>query len=208
MLRIRSAEFTEEQAEAFLKTANRCGLFNWDGFCGEDTGEVLNITFADGSAQNVECVNTAPYFGKVREALFALLAAGTEIRKTGESPDMLRSIRYEGGGYLAGSVSLTVDFSAYTTDRAFSDSWDGSPDEPTERYTASFTAAQAQTFLQTANDCNLFGWDEYYYADVEDGGWDKLTVEFADGTVQTVFCGNAYPPDFDILRDALFNLAK
>lgn len=61
--------------------------------------------------------------------------------------------------------------------------------------------------MQTANDCNLFGWDEYYYADVEDGGWDSLTIEFADGSVQTVTCDNAYPPDFGILRKALRDLA-
>lgn len=131
-----------------------------------------------------------------------------DIPKTVESLDMLRSIRYESAGYLAGSVSLTVDFSSFTADIAYSDSSEGDLGDPTAQYTASFTEEQAQAFLQTANVCGMFGWDELYDdEDIEDGSWDSLEIEFADGSVQSVFCSNANPPDFDTVRDALLALA-
>lgn len=200
--------FTEKQAQRFLQTANDCGLFRWRDRYRADAEDIawdrLEVCFADGSVKIVFCSNAyPPDFDILRDALLDL----AKPRKTVDSLDMLHSIRYEGGGYLAGSSSVTVDFSAYTADIAFSDSWDGGLGEPTAQYTASFTEAQAQSLLQTANDCNLFGWDEYYACeDVEDGTWAALTVEFADGTVQEVFCSNKYPPDFEILKNALRDL--
>lgn len=195
-----TAAFTEEQALAFLRTANDCGLFGWSPEYYKDVSDGtrarVTVEFADGSVQEVNCSNKYPrHFDEARDALFDL----ARPCKTVDSLDMLRSIRYESFDNLfEDSFSLTLDFFAHTvtTER-----------NGAEQCTASFTEAQAQSLLQTANDCNLFGWDEYYACeDVEDGTWAALTVEFADGTVQDVFCSNKYPPDFERLENALRDL--
>lgn len=159
------------------------------------------LILAAGLALTVPAAILVSAYGKWGAAVTEYKSTG-DIPETVESLDRLDCIYFESSSYQDGNAWVTFDFSAYTASIQTMN-YDA-PDW--EQSVVPFTEEQAQAFLRTANDYGLFTWDDHYISDAEDGSWDRLEVRFADGSVKILFCRNAYPPDFDEVRDALFGL--
>ncbi len=72
------------------------------------------------------------------------------------------------------------------------------------KHVAAFTQEQATALYEKVKSLGFLGWKEAYETDkiIFDGGSQKVTVYFSDGTVKSTRIYFKYPPKYDEIRQA------